>query len=170
MDKTRCAICGWYNVDRLCKHHKSKYMWDSSIQCYRLKKRHRGSRYTNADFHHSEIVLTQIIEKYYGFNDVFTSTHPIWAKSHKNVLYEFDIYIKSKDTFIEYNSNIHYEFTPFFHKTYTKFIEQQQRDIHKKKLVKQHKRLLITITEQDPLFKDYIINKITREHERFNSQ
>lgn len=160
MDKSRCAICGWYNVDKLCKNHKKKYMWDSSIQAYRLKKRYRGSRYTNALYHKSEIELTRIIERVYGTDNVFTAVHPIWAVTDKDVLYEFDIYIKSKNILIEYNGIQHYKYTDFFQKTKKVFKEQKKRDKKKYKLAKKNGFSVIIFKYDEPLFKDYIINKI----------
>lgn len=160
MDSTRCAICGWYNVDKLCKMHRSRYMWDSSIQAYRLKKRSRGSRYTNEQYHKSEIKLTKIIESVYGTDDVFTSVHPIWALTEKGVLYEFDIYIKSKGMFIEYNGIQHYEYTDFFQKTKKKFNEQKKRDRRKHKLAKENNFSVLIFKYDEPMFKDYVVNKI----------
>lgn len=168
MDINRCAICGWYGVDKLCKKHQKEYIWDSSIQAYRLRKRLRGSRYTKLEYHKSEIQLTKIIEKFYGPSDVCTSVHPIWAISKKGVLFEFDIYIKSKNIFIEYNSIIHYEYTKFFHNDYTTFREQKARDAKKKCLAKKNNCLLIIITDKEPLLKNYIINKIEAKWREFN--
>lgn len=160
MDNTRCAICGWYNVDKLCKNHKARYMWDGSIQAYRLKKRSRGSRYTNEQYHKSEIKLTKIIERHYGSDDVFTSVHPIWALTPKEVLYEFDIYIKSKRVLVEYNGIQHYEYTNFFQHSKKKFNEQKKRDKTKYKLAKENGYSVVIFRYDEPMFKDYVINKI----------
>lgn len=160
MDKTRCAICGWYNVDKLCTKHKKLYMWDSSIQAYRLKKRYHGSRYTNKEYHKSEIELTRIIEKYYGSNNVYTSVHPIWAETDKGVLYEFDILIKNKNILVEYNGRQHYQFVKFFQRTKKRFKEQQKRDKLKYKLAKENNYTVFTFKYNEPLFKDYVINRI----------
>lgn len=135
-------------------------MWDSSIQGYRLKKRSRGSRYTIQDYHKNEIRLTKILESYYGVSDIVTSFHPKWAISPRQVLYEFDIYIKSKKILIEYNGIQHYEFTPFFHKYERNFIKQQQRDRHKIKLAKENGFNFIVFKYDEPIFKDYVLNKV----------
>jgi len=160
MDKTRCAICGWYNVEKLCKMHKTNYMWDSTIQAYRLKKRSRGSRHTNEQYHKAEIQLTKIIERVYGTDDVFTSVHPIWALTDKDVLYEFDIYIKSKNLFVEYNGIQHYKYTNFFQKTKKVFKEQKRRDKNKYKLAKQNGFSVMIFKYDEPIFKSYVVNKI----------
>jgi len=160
MDKTRCAICGWYNVDKLCKNHKKRYMWDSSIQAYRLKKRSRGSRYTSEEYHKSEIKLTKMIECVYGINGVFTSVHPIWALTDKDVLYEFDIYIKSKSILIEYNGIQHYKYTDFFQRTKKSFMEQKKRDKKKYALAKKNGFSVVIFKYDEPMFKDYVVNKI----------
>jgi len=135
-------------------------MWDSAIQGFRLKKRQRGSRYTTADFHKKEIELTKIIESYYGPSDVVTAYHPIWAKTPRKVLYEFDIYVMSKGLLIEYNGKQHYEFTPFFHKTKKRFYAQVDRDKRKTELARKNGFDLMVFRYDEPIFEDYVINKI----------
>jgi len=135
-------------------------MWDSSIQSYRLKKRYRGSRYTNEQYHNSEIKLTRLIEAYYGSDDVRTGVHPIWAETDKGVLYEFDILIKSQKILVEYNGIQHYEYTKFFQRTKKRFIDQKKRDKKKYKLAKDNGYKVIIFKYDEPLFKDYVISKI----------
>lgn len=135
-------------------------MWDSSLQGYRLKKRSRGSRYTIQDFHKNEIRLTKIIEAYYGTSNVVTSFHPSWAVSPRQVLYEYDILIKDKKILIEYNGRQHYEFTPFFHKYERNFVKQKQRDRCKIRLAKENGFKLIIFKYDEPMFKDYVLNKL----------
>lgn len=135
-------------------------MWDSSIQSYRLKKRYRGSRYTTDKYHKLEIELTKIIEHYYGSDDVFTSVHPIWAVTDKKVLYEFDIYIKSKNLFIEYNGIQHYKYTKFFQKNKKVFIQQKKRDKKKYKLAKDNGFSVLVFKYDEPIFRHHVINKI----------
>lgn len=161
--KYRCAICGRWGRSRLCWSHDKRYMWDSSVQGYRLKKRSRGSRYTVQNFHKNEIELTKIIESYYGVSNVVTSYHPKWAISPRQVLYEYDIFIKNKDILVEYNGRQHYEFTPFFHKNERNFRKQQQRDAHKVKLAKKNGGTLIIFRYDEPMFKDYVLNKLWQE-------
>lgn len=158
--KKRCRICGKWGINALCRRHEKVFMWDSSIQGFRLKKRSRGSRYTIEDFHKSEIKLTKIIEDYYGSNVVVTAFHPIWAETPRKVLYEFDIFIKNTNILIEYNGKQHYEFTPFFHKYERNFRKQQQRDNHKAKLALDNGYNLIIFRYDEPIFKDYVLDKI----------
>jgi hypothetical protein len=160
---TKCYICGFISNDKLCPTHKKLYKWEASIQGFRLKKKNQGSRYTQSDYHKNEIILTKLLEKYYGKKNIITSYHPIWALSKKNVLYEFDIYIKNKDVLIEYNGEQHYEFVPFFQKTKSKFKEQVQRDKRKSRLAKKNGKKLIVFKYDEPIFEDYIINKIEGE-------
>jgi hypothetical protein len=135
-------------------------MWDSSIQGYRLKKRLHGSRYTDQKFHKNEIKLTKIVEAYYGTSNVVTSFHPMWAISPKQVLYEYDIYVKDRRLLIEYNGIQHYEYTPFFHHNERNFIRQQRRDKIKSVLAKENEFKLIVFKYDEPLFKDYVLNKL----------
>ena len=166
--KYRCAICGRWNKEKLCWSHRKRYMWDSSIQGYRLKKRSRGSRYTIQEFHKSEIKLTKIIESYYGTSNVVTSYHPKWAISPRQVLYEYDIFIKDKKLLIEYNGKQHYEFTPFFHKYERNFVKQQQRDKRKIKLAKENGFKLMIFRYDEPIFKDYVLNKLEEYNDNKN--
>jgi len=160
MSKIQCKICGWFNDQKLCKKHRQEYIWDSTISGFRLKKRLRGSRYTNSIFHNTEIKVTKSIESYFGKINVVTSYHPIWAVSKKNVLYEFDIFIKNTNFLIEYNGDQHYTRNKFFQKTKKEFKEQVSRDKHKAKLAKLNGFKLIIFNQDDPLIEDYIINKI----------
>lgn len=159
----KCLICNSPAEDKLCVTHLVTYTWDSSIGGLRLKKRTAGSRYTQSDYHKNEIKLTKILEDVYGKQNIITSYHPLWALSNKKVLLEFDIYVKNKDVLIEYNGQQHYEFTPFFHRTKTSFLKQVRRDKKKLKLAKKNGKKLIIFKYNEPLFKDYIINKIEGE-------
>ena len=159
----RCLICGFLAKDKLCTTHSKLYMWDSTIGGFRLKKSTCGSRYTQSDYHKNEIKLTKLLESYYGKNNVITSFRPIWAMSTKWVLYEYDIYIKNKDILIEYNGQQHYEYTPFFHKTKMEFLNQVKRDTRKARLAKKNGKKLIVFKYDEPLFEDYVINKIEGE-------
>lgn len=154
----RCLICRRLCFGRLCFKHNCKYVWDSSIEAFRQKKRNTGSRYTKDSFHGKEIVLTKILEEIYGKDDVFTSVHPIWAVSEKGALLEYDILIKSKNLFIEYNGIQHYEFSNFFHKTENRFHEQQARDKLKQSYAIEKGYTLYVIKYDYPLFKDTIIS------------
>lgn len=137
-------------------------MWDSSIQGYRLKKRSRGCRYNEMKYHKSEGKLAKIIESYYGASNVFVSFMPLWAVSPKNVLYEYDILIKDKKILVEYNGIGHYKFTPFFHKTERKFRKQLENDKAKARLAKENGYILISFRYDEPMFKDYVIDKIEK--------
>jgi len=166
MDQSRCVICRRFCTkgDTLCKRHKKTFMWDSSINGYRLKKRENGSstRYIRKKFHKHEIELAKVLEKFYGPKNVYTGYHPIWAVSKKGVLLEFDMYIRSKDVLIEYNGIQHYQFTPYFHRTKTKFEDQKRRDKRKHRLAKKNGYQLIVFKYNEPLFEDYVVNKIER--------
>jgi hypothetical protein len=158
--RKKCYICNTIGKDGLCSEHALLYRWDAGINGFRLRKRNTGSRYTTKDYHKSEIELTKIIEQVYGFENVLTSYRPLWAKSTKGVLLEFDIFIKSKNILIEYNGRQHYEYVPFFHKSYKIFEDQKKRDKRKKKLAIKNEMKLIVFKYDEPIFKDYIVNKI----------
>ena len=160
----RCHIClkPAKNGDELCEAHKRVYVLDEKINGYRLKKKENGTstRYVRKKYHSHEISLTKIIEKFYGPKEVITGYHPLWAVSKKGALLEFDIYIPSKNLLIEYNGQQHYQFIACFHKNKTRFVEQQRRDRKKQKLAKKNNYKLIIFKYDEPLFEDYVINKI----------
>lgn len=142
-------------------------MWDSSVKGFRLKKRNNGSRYTKKGFHKTEIKLTKILEQFYGKSNIITSYHPIWAISDKGVLFEYDIYIKSINILIEYNGIEHYKFVKFFHNNRRKFEKRKKFDARKTRLAKENGFQLIVFKYDEPMFEDYIINKIERERINF---
>ena len=166
MKPNRCKIClkPAKQDEWLCYSHNKVYKLDEGIKGYRLKKRNNGSstRYIEKKYHRHEISLTKIIENYYGPKNVVTGYHPLWAPSTKGALLEYDIFIPDKRLLIEYNGEQHYRFTPCFHKTKTKFVAQQRRDRRKARLAKKHDYLLIVFKYDEPLFEDYVINKIER--------
>lgn len=158
--RPKCYICKRPGTKGLCPLHDKIYVYDGKLKGFRLKKRANGSRYTQADYHKTEIQLTKIIEDYYGPSNVVTSYHPLWAKTPKGVLYEYDIYIISKNTLVEMQGAQHTEFVPFFHRILKNFKKQVRRDKKKAKLAVKNNTRLITFNYDEPLFKDYIINKI----------
>lgn len=155
-----CLICGFPAQKKLCVTHSKLYKWDKDINGFRLKKRTAGSRYNQAEYHKTEIRLTKLIEQYYGKSNVITSFHPMWALSNKNVLYEYDILIKSKKFLIEYNGNQHYQQHPVFHKDRSDFLLQVKRDKRKARLARKNNFKLIIFRYDEPIFKDYVIKKI----------
>lgn len=160
---SKCLICNSPAKDKLCVTHSAIYKWDSSISGFRLKKRTTGSRYTQSDYHKSEIKLTKILEKVYGKKNIITSFHPLWALSPKQVLYEFDIFIKNKNILVEFSGIQHYKRSSFFHHTNKDFLDQVKRDRRKAKMAKKNGKKLIIFKYDEPLFEDYIINKIEGE-------
>jgi hypothetical protein len=92
--------------------------------------------------------------------NIITSYHPIWAVSIKGVLLEYDIFIKSKNILVEVSGAQHFEWIPFFHPTKLEFLQQQRRDKSKARMAKKNGKKLIIFKYDEPLFKDYIINKI----------
>jgi len=164
----KCKIClrpaTWTN--NLCTEHNKIFKFDKAINGYRLKKRKNGSytRYTGLMYHSNEISLTKVIEKFYGSNEVVTSYHPLWAKSAKGALLEYDIFIPKKRILIEYNGIQHYQFTPIFHKNRAQLVSQQRRDRRKAKMAIKNGLTLIVFKYNEPLFEDYVIRKIEKSN------
>ena len=82
--------------------------------------------------------------------------------SKKGVLLEYDVFIPLRNLLIEYNGRQHYEFTKIFHKNKDRFEQQKRRDRRKARLAKVNGYKLVVIKYTEPLFEDYIINKIER--------
>jgi hypothetical protein len=160
----QCKLClrKTKQHETLCWRHKKRYVFDSKINGYRLKKTKNGTatRYIKGKYHSHEIQLIKILEHFYGPSNIVTEYHPLWALSKKGALLEFDIYIKNKNILIEYNGEQHYKFIKLFHKHLNKFKEQQQRDILKKKLAVLNGFSPIVIKYDEPLVEDYIIKKV----------
>jgi len=160
----RCKLCNRNTKGKLCKKHDKTYMWDSTIQGFRLKKRTAGSRYTQKKYHKTETVLVKLLEQIYGKTNEITSYHPLWAESPKGVLYEFDVYIKGTNLLIEYNGRQHYEYVPFFHKTKKRFFLQKRRDLLKQQLASSHGHKVITFKYDEPITRNHVYNKMKMEY------
>lgn len=154
-----CVICKKPG-NTLCNYHESLYMWDSEAQGYRLKKRNTGSRYTDLEYHKTEVFLTKTLEELYGKGNIVTSYHPKWAIGYRRVLLEYDILIIKEKILIEYNGEQHYKRSKFFHSTQKQFSEQRKRDKYKAKIAKLMGYKFIVFKYDEPLFKDYIATKI----------
>lgn len=162
----QCQIClkPVKTEEFLCQTHKELYVLDKRINGYRLRKNKNGTktRYTLKKYHRHEINLTKIIERFYGPKQVITGYRPLWATSKKGSLLEFDVAVPSKRILIEYNGEQHYEFISIFHRTKTRFIEQQRRDKRKARLAKKNNYTLVVFKFDEPLFEDYVIDKIQK--------
>jgi len=156
----KCILCARNAKGELCTRHNKLYVWEPNLQGYRLKKHNTGSRYIRAKFHKTEIKLAQIIEDYFGKSDVVTEFHPIWAKSDKGVLLEYDILLIKEKILVEFNGIQHYNWTKLFQKNLIDFLEQKDRDVLKAKLAKENNYTLITFKYDEPIVKNYVIFKI----------
>lgn len=72
-----------------------------------------------------------IIEKYFGKE--FNKIRPDFLKQPNGKNLELDMYNKDLNLACEYNGIQHVKYSPFFHKSYQDFIDQQNRDNFKKK-------------------------------------
>lgn len=160
---TQCCICLWATLSgKLCKSCGSKYLYDSKLRGFRLKKTRNGThtRHIASLFHKSEIKLTKILESHFGAKNVVTSYRPLWAESVKGSLLEYDIYVPSKNLLIEYNGRQHYHYTRIFHRSKAAFRAQRRRDRRKERLAKKNGFKFIVFRYDEPMFEDYIFDKI----------
>ena len=84
-------------------------------------------------------------------------------KTFPNLVYthhlKYDFYIPSYNTLIEYNGELHYKYSPRFHKTQEKFKEVQLKDKMKADFAKSHGIELVTITYEQQKNIDNILQK-----------
>lgn len=86
----------------------------------------------------------EIVEKL--FNSPFPSIRPYFLKNkftNKNL--ELDMYNLDLNLAIEYSGIQHSKYTPYFHKSYTDFLLQKERDDMKKQMCRERKITLIVI-------------------------
>jgi hypothetical protein len=161
-----CCLCLRPCKEDLCKYHSKLFIWDSSIGGFRIKKRSLGSRYTNEPFHKSESQLVRLIEQYFGRCNVITGYHPEWAIGDKGALLEYDILLKEQKILIEYEGIQHYEYPNFFHPSKKEFKEQINRDYLKQQLALENGYKLVIFKYDEPIFKDYIVQKIIKSRSK----
>ena len=70
------------------------------------------------------------------FQKPFASTRPSWLKNpHTKRKLEIDCYNAELRIAVEVDGEQHSRFLPHFHKTYTNFLKQQERDLMKSKMI-----------------------------------
>lgn len=79
-------------------------------------------------------------------------------KTNNNL--KLDAYFNNYKLAIEYDGIQHYQHIPYLDKYYNDFINRQYKDRVKEKLCKENKIKLIRIKYDEPLTKEYIINKL----------
>ena len=96
------------------------------------------------------------------FNAKFPTSSPKWlinplTKSKMHL----DGYNWKLKLAFEYNGSQHYSYSEYFHKDYQTFLNQQQRDIYKKKLCKERRITLIVIpyTVKTENLREYIVTE-----------
>ena len=98
------------------------------------------------------------------FKRSFTKIRPDFLKdptTKRNL--EIDLYNDSLKLDIEYNGIQHYEYTKRFHKTYSDFRRQQERDVLKKRLCKENGILLIVVPYNTSCIPAYIGRRLKME-------
>lgn len=149
--------------DKLCKIHKSTHVYDEDNDMYRkkykmdLKTRLKDSK---RKYHNTERALISILKYLFGKREVLENIYPMWARSHKGVLFEYDMAVIGKRIIIEFNGIQHYKYPNFFHKTLKEFQEQKKRDRIKIRLAKENGWKLITIKYNEFISIDLVKRKL----------
>ena len=91
-----------------------------------------------------------------------------WKHPDEKYLFEYDFYLPELNILIEFHGRQHYEWVPYFHKTYHDFEEQCKRDSWKMTLAKtkcipllefNYKQLTYLSAEQ---FENFVINSLNK--------
>lgn len=139
----KCLICHSDCKSKLCKECNTFLIYDSKYNFIRRRKRLQESISTGNKDYTNELLLYKNICNLVGKKLVYRNVHPIWARSDKDVLLEFDIVIPDKKILIEYDGIQHFIYPNFFHKSRDDFDAQLFRDKLKNKLAKINKWKLI---------------------------
>jgi hypothetical protein len=73
------------------------------------------------------LIESWLIDNNINYKSEYLVKFPFKVKTKKFTFIDF--YLPEHKTVIEYNGKQHYEYVPFFHKTYQDFILQKRRDI-----------------------------------------
>lgn len=111
-----------------------KYEWKTSFDC--VKNRNTGC--PNCASCKTEKLCRKYLE--YKFKVPFQKLFPKWLNG-----LQLDGYNEQLNLAFEYNGKQHYEYIKHFHKSKKEFITQQQRDILKRKILKEKGVHLIDI-------------------------
>jgi hypothetical protein len=90
------------------------------------------------------------IHDLFAFYTVRENIRPRWLQGKRGRL-ELDFFVEELDIAFEVQGDQHYVFTPFFHQTYDRFIEMQNRDAEKSVLCATHGVALYTISKEEEL-------------------
>lgn len=111
-----------------------------------------------------ELAIKAILDKHN------ITVEPQYRLPDEKYLFKYDFYLTELNILIEFHGIQHYEWIPYFHKTYGDFQEQQRRDIHKIDLAKMKNIPLLEfnynqfkhMTEQQ--FEQFVINSVLNIH------
>ena len=107
-----------------------------------------------------ESICRQILEEIYGLP--FPNSRPDWLKNVTGHNLELDCYNEVLKLALEYNGEQHYVFPNFTNCSYKQFVAQQQRDILKQKLCKDHgvKLIVVPYTVKTSDLKTFILKAL----------
>ena len=189
LDNKECYKCGTIKtknglqsntekfVEKAKKIHGDRYDYSKSIYRQARKKldilcrKHglfrqipndhlNGKGCPRCNYSKGEAILESIFNKH---NIICISQ---WKFPDEKYRFEYDFYLPEYNLLIEFHGRQHYEFVPYFHKTYNVFEEQRMRDKWKLTLAKEkgipllefnHKELNMLSREQ---FEQLVISKI----------
>lgn len=142
----KCAACGEEFTVWQSKASRSKYC---SKECQIAKQFH-----SNEEDQVIEIVasmLGQFVER--------NKTFP-WLKSKHNRSMHVDGYFPGCGLAVEYDGKQHRQFSAWYHRTESKFVEAQERDKLKGELLKRHGITLIRFQDNEPRTEEFIASRL----------
>lgn len=157
-----CLICYSETESKLCTKCSKTFIYDNTIKMIRMKK--LNMLVSNNKEFMAEYRLYNLLCKIFGKKNIYRHAHPLWAKSKKNVLLEYDVAIPSEKLLIEYDGKQHFIFPNYFHKTKKEFIEQKKRDRFKNTLAKKNDWKLIRFNYKDKIDNINIKRKLNNEY------
>lgn len=117
----------------------------------------------------NETKCREIFEKI--FNTSFPTIRPDFLKQSNGYRLELDGYNKDLKLGFEYQGRQHYEYSPYFHRSYSDFLSQTQRDKLKKQLCQTEGITLIEIpyTVKYESLEQYIRSELKKKTQLFIS-
>lgn len=133
---------------------------DISIpQNQRKRKKYCSQRCSNEHrfYSNEEKQIISEISDILKLDPITQHTFP-WLRSRKNRSMYLDAFFPTLNLAIEYDGKQHRQFHVSYHKTFDKFLDLQERDRLKEKLLSKHEISLIRIQDNDPISKEFLTN------------
>lgn len=140
-----CAVCGWRGIVGLvCRARRcaGRFFYDHNLGIVRAKGRVKVSK--------AQRSLFEDIRRWVSGAPVFQEVIFPWSIGPHGAGYRYDIAVPSLRLVVEYDSEMHFVYTKFFHKSMREFASMRLRDQIKDRMAKRAGWKLIRIQEGSP--------------------